>query len=265
MNESNNRSFQTTITAVIPARFASSRFPGKPLAQLAGKPLIQHVYERVQAVPGIGRALVATDDIRIFNAVERFGGTALMIEGSFRTGTDRVAAVAERVPGDVFINLQGDEIILHPAVITDLIDPFVKSGAGIGTLKRRITSAEDVINPSVVKVVTDTSGQALYFSRAPIPHNRDEPGDISSGLYYIHLGIYIYTRDSLLKFADLPTGRLEEAEKLEQLRALEHGLPIKVWETPHASLRIDMPEDLDSAQATLQAGSHSQPQAKVVS
>jgi 3-deoxy-manno-octulosonate cytidylyltransferase (CMP-KDO synthetase) len=251
---------------VIPARFASSRFPGKPLVDLAGKPLIQHVYERVKAVPGIDHILVATDDARILKTVKQFGGSALFIEGAFRTGTDRVAAVAAQLPGEIFLNLQGDEIVMHPGLITDVVAPFLESGAGMGTLKRRLTTADEVCNPGVVKVVTDMTGNALYFSRAPIPHIRDgSAGDISSGLYYIHLGIYIYTRETLMRFSALPTGQLEEAEKLEQLRALEHGISIKVWETTHPSLRIDTPEDVTDAVAILQAGTDSQPQEKVVS
>jgi 3-deoxy-manno-octulosonate cytidylyltransferase (CMP-KDO synthetase) len=256
----------SSVTVVIPARFTSSRFPGKPLVNLAGKPLIQHVYERVKAVPGIDHILVATDDVRILTTVQQFGGSALFIEGAFRTGTDRVAAVAEQVSGEVFVNLQGDEIVMHPGLLTDLVVPFLASGVGMGTLKRRLTSSAEVRNPGVVKVVTDTKGNALYFSRAPIPHIRDgSPGDISSGLYYIHLGLYSYTREALMRFAKLPTGRLEEAEKLEQLRALEHGISIKVWETSHPSLRIDTPDDVTFAVAALQAGTNSHPQEKVVS
>jgi 3-deoxy-manno-octulosonate cytidylyltransferase (CMP-KDO synthetase) len=254
-----------SVTVVIPARFASSRFPGKPLADVAAKPLIQHVYERVQAVPGIDRILVATDDARILKTVQAFGGSALFIEGNFRTGTDRVAAVAAQVPGEVFVNLQGDEIVMHPGLLTDLVIPFLAGGAGMGTLKRRLTTKAEVQNPGVVKVVTDINGHALYFSRAPIPHIRDDaPGDFSAGLYYIHLGIYIYTRDTLIQFTNLPSGRLEEAEKLEQLRALEHGIPITVWETVHPSLRIDTPDDVTQAAAVLQASANSQPQEKVV-
>lgn len=253
------------VTVVIPARFASSRFPGKPLVNVAGKPLIQHVYERVKAVPGIDQILVATDDASILKTVHGFGGSALFIEGAFRTGTDRVAAVAEQIPGEIFVNLQGDEIVMHSGLITDLVVPFLASGAGMGTLKRRLTTAAEVQNPGVVKVVTDMNGNALYFSRAPIPHNRDgSPGDISSGLYYIHLGIYIYTREMLMQFSRLPTGQIEETEKLEQLRALEHGISIKVWETCHPSLRIDTPEDVAHVVATLQASETSQPQEKVV-
>lgn len=243
----------TSVTVVIPARYGSSRFPGKPLAMLAGKPLIQHVYERAKACPEISRVVVATDDVRIRDAVKEFGGTVLMVEGPFRTGTDRVAAVARQLPGHVFVNLQGDEIALHPALFADLIVPFLHSGAGIGTLKRRLASADEVANPGVVKVVANQQGEALYFSRAPIPYVRDgRVGDASLGLHYVHLGIYIYTRETLMRFADLPTGQLEEAEKLEQLRALEHGIPIRVWETIHPSLRIDTSEDLQNASAVLE-------------
>jgi len=247
------------VTVVIPARFGSSRFPGKPLASLAGKPLIQHVYERAQAAPGVGRVLVATDDARIHDAVTAFGGTTVMPEGRFRTGTDRVAAAARRLPGDVFVNLQGDEIALHPGVLADLITPFLTSGAPMGTLKRALTSSDDVANPGIVKVVTDAEGNALYFSRAPIPCDRETgPGKFVAGLHYVHLGIYIYTRETLLRFADLPTSQLEDAEKLEQLRALEHGIRIRVWETTHQSLRIDTPDDLKEAAAVLTRSARNQ-------
>lgn len=240
------------VTVVIPARFGSSRFPGKPLALLAGKPLIQHVYERARSSPGVHRVLVATDDIRIRNAVTAFGGTVVMPKGRFRTGTDRVAAVARRTSGKVFVNLQGDEIALHPGLLADLIAPFLKSGAAMGTLKRTLTSSDEVRNPGIVKVVTDSTGHALYFSRAPIPCDREKGlGKFVAGLHYVHLGIYIYTREALLRLAQLPTSPLEDAEKLEQLRALEHGIGIRVWETRHQSLRIDTPDDLRQAESEL--------------
>jgi 3-deoxy-manno-octulosonate cytidylyltransferase (CMP-KDO synthetase) len=242
-----------SVTVVIPARYGSSRFPGKPLVRLLGMPLIQHVYERVQGAPGIDQVLVATDDDRIGEAVKKFGGRAVLMQEPFRTGTDRVAGAARQLPGDIFINLQGDEIALHAELFADLVRPFCTSGAGMGTLKRRLTSDADLRNPDVVKVVTDRTGAALYFSRAPIPHVRDGAGGAAAGgLHYIHLGMYIYQRETLLKFAGLPTGVLEESEKLEQLRALEHGIPIRVWETTHPSLRIDTPEDLDEAAEVLQ-------------
>ena len=242
-----------SVTVVIPARYGSSRFPGKPLVMLGPKPMIQHVYEQAAACRVVTEVLVATDDERIKQAVERFGGRVVMVTGDYRTGTDRVAGVARMFEGDYFVDLQGDEIPLQPDLLTDLIEPFIKSGAGMGTLKRTIDSTEDVHNPSVVKVVTDHLGNALYFSRAPIPLVRDDPSRKAiGGLHYIHLGLYMFRRDILLKLAALPTGRLEDAEKLEQLRALEHGIPIRVWETKHDSLRVDTPEDVEPVTEKLQ-------------
>lgn len=255
------------VTIVIPARFGSSRFPGKPLALLDDRPLIQHVYERVHHVPEIRRVIVATDDERIHEAVERFGGESMLLKDTFRTGTDRVAAVARHLQGSVFLNLQGDEVVLHPDLLRDLIVPFLQSSAEIGTLKRRLTSSDEWENPSIVKVVTTMTGEALYFSRAPIPHCRDipdpadrKPTDGPS----MHLGLYIFRRDTLLRFADLPTGFLEGQEQLEQLRALEHKIPIHVWETSRASLRIDTPEDLEYARAVIrqEEGTRARPPAR---
>lgn len=242
------------VTVVIPARYGSLRFPGKPLAPLMGKPLIQHVYERVQQAAGVESVLVATDDRRIQDAVQAFGGTAALTSGNIRTGTDRVAAIARQQSGEVFVNLQGDEIILHPGLLSDLVLPFLASQAGMGTLKRVLATPDEIRNPDLVKVVTDEQGKALYFSRGPVPWVRDtEAGKVHPGLHYLHLGIYIYRRDTLLRLAELPTSALEAAEKLEQLRALEHGIPICVWETTHGSVRIDTPDDLKAAERVLQS------------
>jgi len=242
-----------SVTVVIPARYGSSRFPGKPLVMLGRKPMIQHVYEQAAACRAVTEVLVATDDERIKQAVEGFGGRVVMVAGDYRTGTDRVAGVARMFDGDYFLNLQGDEIPLQPDLLADLIEPFIESGTEMGTLKRAIESTEDVHNPSVVKVVTDHLGNAIYFSRAPIPLVRDDTSRRAvEGLHYIHLGLYMYRRDTLLKLASLPTGRLEDAEKLEQLRALEHGISIRVWETKHDSLRVDTPEDVESVTERLQ-------------
>jgi 3-deoxy-manno-octulosonate cytidylyltransferase (CMP-KDO synthetase) len=241
-----------SVIVVIPARYGSSRFPGKPLTMLGRKPMIQHVYERAAACRAVTEVLVATDDERIKQAVEQFGGRVVLMAGEFRTGTDRVAGVAKTRPGGYFVDLQGDEIPVNPDLLADLIEPFVESDAEMGTLKRAITSSDDLVNPAVVKVVTDPQGQALYFSRAPIPLVRDDPGRRAmEGLHYIHLGVYIYTRKTLLDLAALPTGVLEEAEKLEQLRALEYRIPIRVWETKHESLRVDTPADALSVSETL--------------
>jgi 3-deoxy-manno-octulosonate cytidylyltransferase (CMP-KDO synthetase) len=236
------------VTVVIPARYGSSRFPGKPIAMLGDKPIIQHVYERAAACRVVSEVVVATDDERIQRKVEEFGGQAVLTTGDFRSGTDRVASVARLRSGRVFLNLQGDEIPADPELLTDLIEPFVESRAEMGTLKRALHTTDELLNPAVVKVVTDRQGRALYFSRAPIPLVRDDGNrQAVKGLHFIHLGIYIYTRETLLRLTALPTSSLEEAEKLEQLRALDHGITIHVWETRHGSLRIDAPADALSA------------------
>ena len=241
----------TKVSVCIPARQGSSRFPGKPLAIIAGKPLIQHVYDSVTQVPRVGQIIVVTDHETILHRVKDFGGEACLVTEPCRTGTDRVAIVASQLMYDVVVNLQADEILLHPELLNDLIGPFLASTAEIGTLKRKFNPEEDRENPSMVKVVTDRQGQALYFSRSPIPCWRDGiPAGIDDATW-LHLGIYIFTQKALQQFSQLPSGFLEEAEKLEQLRALEHGLPIRVWETSHESLRIDTPEDLVIAESIL--------------
>ncbi len=234
------------VTIVIPARYASSRFPGKPLALLAGKPIIRHVYEQATCVPKVAQVLVATDDVRIHESVENFGGRSMMVTAPCRTGTDRVAEAIREIPCEVVVNLQADEIPLSPDLLPDLIDPFLASNAEMGTLCRLLKRGEEFAQSSVVKVVTDRQGRALYFSRTPIPHVRDRVHD-APHFAWLHLGVYIFRRDTLNRFSSLSSGELEEAEKLEQLRALEHGIPIHVWETTHASLRIDTEEDLKRA------------------
>lgn len=239
---------KSSIAIVIPARYESSRFPGKPLAELAGKPLIQHVYEQATRVNMVDQVIVATDDIRIQRSVENFGGAVHMVTVPCRTGTDRVAEVGRALTSEVIVNLQADEVLLNPDILNDLINPFLEDQSPIGTLKRKIKVRDEFSHYSVVKVVTDQEGRALYFSRASIPHTRDQTDHSSSVPFAsIHLGVYIFKRAALLQFAELPTGKLEDAEKLEQLRALEHGIPIKVWETQQPSLRIDTPQDLKEA------------------
>ncbi|WP_447965718.1 3-deoxy-manno-octulosonate cytidylyltransferase [Nitrospira sp. Ecomares 2.1] len=239
------------ISLCIPARHGSSRFPGKPLALLAGKPLIQHVYEAVQQVSHVGQILIVTDQESIEEEVKKFGGEVCRVTDFCRTGTDRVAKVVSQLKYDVIVNLQADEIPQHPGLLDDLIHPFVSSPTGIGTLKRQIHTSQDLTNPSIVKVVTNIHGQALYFSRSPIPCWRDGMTSGNNHIAYMHLGVYIFRKSDLLRFAELPTGYLEDAEKLEQLRALEHGLPIMVWETEHESIRIDTPEDIMAAEDLL--------------
>jgi len=237
------------ITVVIPARLGSTRFPGKPLKSLAGKPLIQHVYESVARHSAISRVLVATDDQTIKKTVEGFQGEAILITEPCRTGTDRVAKIAKTLDSPIFLNLQADEIFIHPGLLNDLIEPFILSQAPMGTLKRRLSDPEDWSDPSVVKVVTNESGQALYFSRSQIPFVRDPSSSTSpKPQCFMHLGIYIFRRETLLKFEELPSSLLEESEQLEQLRALDAGIPIQVWETTHPSFRIDTPDDFSKAE-----------------
>lgn len=243
------------VSLCIPARHGSSRFPGKPLALLAGKPLIQHVYEAVQQVSRVGQILVITDHEAIEQGVKNFGGEVCLVKEFCRTGTDRVAKVVSQLKYDVIVNLQADEIPQHPGLLDDLIRPFWTSPARVGTLKRQLRHTQDLTNPSIVKVVTDIHGQALYFSRSPIPYWRDGVPSGNHHIAYMHLGIYIFRKSDLLRFAGLPSGYLEEAEKLEQLRALEHGLPIRVWETEHESIRIDTPEDIIAAEGLISKNS----------
>ncbi len=238
------------VSVCIPARQGSSRFPGKPLATLGGKPLIQHVYEAVTPLSSVGQILVATDNEAILETVKGFGGEVCLVTEPCRTGTDRVAKVASQLTYDWVVNLQADEVLLHPELLDDLIQPFVKTDYQIGTLKRTL-QASDQNNPSIVKVVTDQQGRALYFSRSAIPCWRDGIPSETKDSAWIHLGIYIFQKTILQQFSQLPSGFLEDAEKLEQLRALEHGLPIMVWETKYESLRIDTPEDLAVAESFL--------------
>jgi 3-deoxy-manno-octulosonate cytidylyltransferase (CMP-KDO synthetase) len=247
------------VTAVIPARFASTRFPGKPLANLLGKPMIQWVVERTAASALVDRVLVATDDMRIFDAVSAFGGEVVMTRADHPTGTDRLAEVAEGLDSELVVNVQGDEPLIIPAMIDEAVAPLrADSSIVMGTLMTPLTSAEDYHNPNVVKVVVDRRGFALYFSRAPIPHPREvtvNAGVLASFPGGRHIGLYVYRRDFLLKFPKLPPTPLEELEKLEQLRALEQGYSIRVASTFHTSIGVDTPEDLEQVRALLALGS----------
>ncbi|MGD9851467.1 MAG: 3-deoxy-manno-octulosonate cytidylyltransferase [Nitrospirales bacterium] len=247
------------VSVCIPARFGSTRFPGKPLVRLCGKRLIQHIYEALQSHQCVGQVLVLTDHQEIFHAVRDFGGEVRMVTEPCRTGTDRVAKVGKDLKHEVVVNWQADEIPLHSGLLGDLVGPFLGSSAGMGTLKRPLPDPGDVRNPSIVKVVTNQQGEALYFSRSPIPYWRDGYQPTGLPLAYMHLGVYIFRKPVLSQFADSCTGVLEEAEKLEQLRALEHGIPIQVWETRHPSLRIDDPTDLPVAEAEFLAYHASEP------
>jgi 3-deoxy-manno-octulosonate cytidylyltransferase (CMP-KDO synthetase) len=235
---------RTRILGVIPARFASSRFPGKALAPLAGKPMLQHVYERAQRSRYLHDLLVATDDERIAAAVRQFGGRARMTRTDHPSGTDRLAEVASSEIATVYVNIQGDEPLIDP----DAIDAAILAVTGdesvsMGTLMKRICDPTDIVNTNVVKVVTNLLGDAIYFSRCPIPYERD--GRSGLPLFFKHIGLYVYRRDFLLHYPDLAVGPLEQAERLEQLRALENGYRIRVVEAEYESLGVDTPEDLE--------------------
>jgi len=245
------------VAAIIPARYASSRFPGKPLVDILGKPMIQRVYERVAQVSGISRVVVATDDPRIYDAVAGFGGQARMTRDDHPSGTDRLAEVAADLDDDLVVNVQGDEPLIDPRMVESALAPLRQnSSIPMGTLKTPLQSAEEFLNPNVVKVVTDQEGFALYFSRAPIPHPRDfsnnPPAEFPRMVAFKHVGLYVYRRDFLLEFPRLQPTPLEELEKLEQLRALEHGIRIHVAFTDLVSTGVDTPADLEKVRAFLQ-------------
>lgn len=233
------------IAVVIPSRYASTRFQGKPLALICGKPMIRMVYERAVQAGKITDVVVATDDQRIVDAVTSFGGRAMMTSASNRSGTDRVAEAAEKIglgPDDIVVNIQGDQPLIRPECIDEVVAPFfAEPDLGMSTLAFAIIEEDEFTNPKDVKVTFDNNGYALYFSRSPIPFDRD--GDSSFDMYK-HLGVYAYTRRFLEMFRSLPQGKLETIEKLEQLRALEYGHRIKVVVTRHDSPEVDLPEDI---------------------
>jgi 3-deoxy-manno-octulosonate cytidylyltransferase (CMP-KDO synthetase) len=236
----------TRILGVIPARFASSRFPGKALVSLASKSILQHVFERASEARYLSKIVIATDDERIASAARAFGATVRMTRADHLSGTDRVAEVASAESADIVVNIQGDEPLIDPAAIDAAALALLDDDdVPMGTLKKRIEDPSEVNNPNVVKVVTNRRGDAIYFSRSPIPYVRggDEPHHRTD--HFKHIGLYVYRRDFLLGYSDLPVGPLELAEKLEQLRALENGYSIRVVETEYESLGVDTPEDLE--------------------
>jgi 3-deoxy-manno-octulosonate cytidylyltransferase (CMP-KDO synthetase) len=242
---------QLEIVAVIPARFGSTRFPGKPLAEIDGRPMIEHVYRRASASPVVSRVIVATDDLRIATRVAEFGGNVRLTSAHHLTGTDRLAEVASSLDCDIVVNVQGDEPLFDPRAITELVAPFSDPSVSMTTLYRRILEPTELSNPNIVKLVTDRAGFALYFSRAPIPHTRDPRGGWPP--LFRHVGVYAYRRTALLVLAALEPTPLERAESLEQLRALEHGIRIKAVETSYDSIGVDTPEDLEQVRLLLKS------------
>lgn len=227
---------------VIPARYRSSRFPGKPLADLAGKPMIQHVYDRCSLSQKASRVIVATDDLRIFNTVKKFGGEVVMTSQEHQTGTDRVVEVAEKYSADIFINVQGDEPLIRPEEIDLLIDRMVAHPTCMVATLCHSVLEQDALNPNVVKVIRSVCGQALYFSRQPIPYNSENDPNFK---YLKHVGVYGYRCQVLSEYKKLPYSHLEHAEKLEQLRLMEAGIPIDVLETDWTGQGVDTPDDLE--------------------
>jgi 3-deoxy-manno-octulosonate cytidylyltransferase (CMP-KDO synthetase) len=223
--------------------------PGKPLADVAGRPMIEHVYRRTAAAPSVDAVVVATDDGRIAAAVESFGGIARLTRSSHLCGTDRLAEVAEDLSCEIVVNVQGDEPLIEPEMIEEVLEPFAGDASlQMSTLRRAISDHADYLNPNLVKVVVDRDGNALYFSRAPIPHARG--GAMTA---FAHVGLYAYRRSFLLAYARLRPTPLELAESLEQLRALEHGVRIRTIETRYDSVGVDTPEDLERVRRLITA------------
>ncbi|MEJ2589251.1 MAG: 3-deoxy-manno-octulosonate cytidylyltransferase [Deltaproteobacteria bacterium] len=240
------------IYAFIPARYGSTRFPGKPLALISGKPMIQHTYERALACPDITETFVTTDDDRIVECVRKFGGQVILTASSHASGTDRIAEAARQMDvqdDDVIVNVQGDQPLFEPIVVSDMIRPLVEDRTLLmSTLKKQIAQETEIQNPNHVKVITDREGFALYFSRYPIPYCRDQKGE---GVHFKHLGFYAFRMSFLKIFSTLPRGVLEGLEQLEQLRALENGYRIKVIETKYDSIEVDVPDDVNRIENAL--------------
>jgi 3-deoxy-manno-octulosonate cytidylyltransferase (CMP-KDO synthetase) len=235
------------VFAFIPARFASTRFPGKPLIDLKGKPMVQRVWEQACKAKGVDAVYVATDDVRIATVVRAFGGEAILTPVACPTGTDRLAAALKKLKGlkdsDIIVNVQGDEPLLPPSMIELVVKSLKASGAPMATLARPL-SQDEYLNPNNVKVLWDAKGLALYFSRAPIAYHRDKPGKLPQGLRLgLHVGLYAYRAGFLKKLAKSKPTKLEMAEKLEQLRVLDQGERIAVGFTKALSVAIDTPED----------------------
>jgi 3-deoxy-manno-octulosonate cytidylyltransferase (CMP-KDO synthetase) len=240
------------VVVVIPSRYAAARLPGKPLVNLAGKPMVQRVYEQARLAQTVHRVLVATDDQRIVDAVLAFGGEARMTRSDHRTGTERIAEVAAHEPGDVFVNVQGDEPLIDPVAIDTAVAALLEDPpAQIATVATPIRHVPDIMDPNVVKTVLDFDSNALYFSRAPIPWVRDTTQKVHVK-YWKHLGLYAFQRDALLEYPTLPQGELEKIEQLEQLRWLENGWKIRVAEVAHDAVSVDVPEDVTRVEKLLQ-------------
>jgi len=229
------------VIGIIPARFGSTRFEGKVLAEICGKPMIQHIWEKAKEAKVLEDLLVATDDERVAKVVEGFRGKAILTAKEQQSGTDRIVEAAFSMDARIIVNIQADEPLIQPSQIDILADALISDPeVYMATLAKKIKSEEDINDPNVVKVITDRNGFAIYFSRSPIPY----PGNRETAVYYKHLGLYAYTKDFLFTYVNLRDSMLEKTEKLEQLRALENGYKIKVIETNLDTIGVDTPEDL---------------------
>lgn len=234
---------ESSVLAIIPARYHSSRLPGKPLLDISGRPMVEHVYRRAALARAVDGVIVATDDERIAAVVEAFGGVARLTSPAHLCGTDRLAEVAADLPCALVVNVQGDEPLLDPGLIDEVVAPLrADPSIQMSTAARPIRDDAELANPHVVKVVCDVAGFALYFSRAAIPCGRDRS---ASAAARAHIGIYAYRRETLLRLAGLTPTPLERTETLEQLRALEYGIRIKVSDTRYESVGVDTAEDLE--------------------
>lgn len=246
-----------TTAVVIPARLSSTRLPEKPLVDIDGRTMIERVYWQAASAPGVDTVIVATDDLRILEVVERSGGKACLTDPRHPSGTDRVAEVARGLACDIVVNVQGDLPLVDPLMIAAVIAPLAADAAlPMSTLRKAITAREDWLNPNVVKVVTTGPGDALYFSRSPLPYWRQSAAHPSPVLGYRHIGLYGYRRDFLQTISRLSPTPLEMAESLEQLRVLEHGYRIRTTETSCESIEVDTPEDLERVRQYVRAAAH---------
>ena len=243
------------VLAVIPARLKSTRFPGKVIAPLDGKPLVAHTYARTVQAELVTETVVATDDETVAEALRPYDIPVVMTRSDHPSGTDRIAEVAENSDAQIVVNVQGDEPLIEPKIIDDTIRPLLQQRTvQMATARRRLTRPEDIHNPNIVKVVCDRKGHALYFSRCPIPCIRDAADQsVAQSCYWQHIGIYVYRRNFLLRYAKMAPTPLERLEKLEQLRVLENGFSIAVVESQYVSLGVDSPEDLERVRAILES------------
>lgn len=242
------------VLCVVPARFASTRFPGKIIVPLAGKPLVMHAYERARRAKLVDETLIAADDPAIAEAVAPYGARLVMTRPDHPSGTDRIAEVAEGHPAEIIVNVQGDEALIDPATVDAAVQALLDHPEAVmSTARHRITDPELITDPNAVKVVCDAAGRALYFSRSPVPHIRDAADrEAANTCYWQHVGLYVYRRDFLLRYAKMPQTPLEKLEKLEQLRVLESGFDIVVVDTEYRGVGVDTPADLERVRAILE-------------